>query len=187
MSTTISQPTRREVTILRWPAEARRREDCRAQGVPRLLVVEARCTPPMCVDVLEDWVRLPLSREDLAVRARTLAARARRDGRPVLDGNGVLRYAGRWLRLSPLETRIMRTLIGSYGDLVSRQSLTAAAWLDPDAAPRNSLSLHILRLRRAIAPLGLVIRTLWGRGYLLDAEDRRAGDGTATAPSYPST
>ena len=31
----------------------------------------------------------------------------------------------------------------------------------------NALHLHIMRLRRRIAPLGLVIKTLWNQGYQL--------------------
>ena len=40
------------------------------------------------------------------------------------------------------------------------------AW--PNGAPtRNALDVHILRLRRRIAPLGLEVRTVRSRGYLL--------------------
>jgi DNA-binding response OmpR family regulator len=34
---------------------------------------------------------------------------------------------------------------------------------------RNALDVHVLRLRRRIAPLGLEIRTVRARGYLLQA------------------
>ena len=33
----------------------------------------------------------------------------------------------------------------------------------------NALDLHIMRLRRRIAPLGLSIRTVWRLGYLIEA------------------
>jgi DNA-binding response OmpR family regulator len=32
------------------------------------------------------------------------------------------------------------------------------------------LDVHVLRLRRRVAPIGLVIRTVRSRGYLLESE-----------------
>jgi DNA-binding response OmpR family regulator len=46
--------------------------------------------------------------------------------------------------------------------------LARAGW--PDGAPgRNALDVHVLRLRRRVAPLGLAIRTVRSRGYLLES------------------
>ena len=46
--------------------------------------------------------------------------------------------------------------------------LAERAW--PTGVPtRNALDVHVLRLRRRIAPLGLEIRTVRARGYLLQA------------------
>jgi len=147
----------------------------------------------MCIDVLEDWVRPPVSREDLALRARTLLARAsRRAPRPAVDDNGVLWCGGQWLPLPALEARIMRLLAAAYGDVVTREELIAAAWPDPEHRPVNSLNLHILRLRRRISALGIGIRTARGHGYALVAGAagdspsgkglRRPGDGSTTVP-----
>ena len=41
------------------------------------------------------------------------------------------------------------------------------------APTRNALDVHVLRLRRRLAPLGLEIRTVRSRGYLLQ-ESRSA-------------
>jgi DNA-binding winged helix-turn-helix (wHTH) protein len=63
------------------------------------------------------------------------------------------------------------------GLVVHRDALAAAGW--PDGAPgRNALDVHVLRLRRRLAPVGLGIRTVRSRGYLLervvtDASDAR--------------
>ena len=57
-----------------------------------------------------------------------------------------------------------------------REVLSKHAW--PEGAPtRNALDVHILRLRRRIAELGLEIRTVRSRGYLLQtvAPAARAG------------
>jgi DNA-binding response OmpR family regulator len=55
---------------------------------------------------------------------------------------------------------------GQPGQGVATKGLLAGAWgrARPSA---GALRVHILRLRRRIAPLGLVIHTLPGRGYLL--------------------
>ncbi|MEJ7719654.1 MAG: helix-turn-helix domain-containing protein [Ilumatobacteraceae bacterium] len=45
--------------------------------------------------------------------------------------------------------------------------LTAEAW-PKDVPNRNALDVHVLRLRRRITPTGLAIRTVRGRGYLLE-------------------
>ena len=63
----------------------------------------------------------------------------------------------------------MSALIERYGAVVSRDQLSRTGW--PKGAPgRNALDVHVLRLRRRIAPLGLAIKTVRSRGYLLEAE-----------------
>ena len=58
-------------------------------------------------------------------------------------------------------------MLDRYGAVVSRDALARAGW--PDGSPgRNALDVHVLRLRRRLAPLGLAIRTVRSRGYLLE-------------------
>lgn len=62
----------------------------------------------------------------------------------------------------------MSALVERFGTVVGRDQLARAGW--PDGAPgRNALDVHVLRLRRRIEPLGLVIKTVRSRGYLLEA------------------
>jgi two-component system, OmpR family, response regulator len=54
--------------------------------------------------------------------------------------------------------------------VVTRDILADRAW--PRGVPtRNALDVHVLRLRRRIAPLGLEIRTVRSRGYLMQARE----------------
>ena len=63
------------------------------------------------------------------------------------------------------------------GMIVSRDALARAGW--PDGIPgRNVLDVHIVRLRRRLAPLGLVIRTVRSRGYLLETGRLEAATGS---------
>ncbi|MEV6520739.1 helix-turn-helix domain-containing protein [Longispora sp. NPDC051575] len=157
-----------DVAIIRWPTEAAKRDLCRAAGTPRLLVLEGFVAAPVSGDVLEDWVRPPLTPEDFRARAGALRARAGAPDRPVIDRDNVLWHRGRRLQLSPTESRLMGTLAASIGEVVDRRSLVRACWPTSPAVRRNALDLHILRLRRRITALHLMIGTLWGRGYVLE-------------------
>ena len=62
----------------------------------------------------------------------------------------------------------LSSLLDRFGAVVSRDNLSRTGW--PTGAPgRNALDVHMLRLRRRIGPLGLAIRTVRSRGYLLEA------------------
>lgn len=157
-----------DVVLVRWPVERQRRELVAAEGLPRLLLVEDGSEPPPGADPLEDWVRVPASEVDVHVRMATLAARARQAAAPQLDGDGVLRFGTLWVSLPPVESRLTRALLDRFGAVVSRENLSRAGW--PDGAPgRNALDVHVLRLRRRLAPVRLVIRTVRSRGYLLES------------------
>lgn len=138
--------------------------------MPRLLLLEDGVEPPDPVDCLEDWVRVPAGEVDVRARVTALSIRATEHAAssPVLDGDGVLRYIGSWVSLPPVEARLTRALLDRFGAVVSRDALGRAGW--PDGPPgRNALDVHVLRLRRRLHAVGLAIRTVRSRGYLLEA------------------
>lgn len=156
--------------LLRWPLEAERRQALAARKTARLLLVEEDETPPDPVDCMEDWLRVPASESDVKLRVRALAVRSREHAEvvPVLDRDGVLRFGSGWVSLPPVEARLTSALLDRFGAVVSRESLARSGW--PDGSPgRNALDVHVLRLRRRLAPVSLVIRTVRSRGYLLEA------------------
>ncbi len=156
------------VELVRWPSEHHRREELVAAGVARLLLVETDVEAPCVHDPLEDWVRLPVDSSDLQARLDTLRARSRvqASAAPRLDTWGVLHFRGCEVCLAPLEARLAALLVGSFGAVVRRGELIHGGW--PAADPgRNALDVHILRLRRRLDPLGLSIRTVRNRGYML--------------------
>jgi DNA-binding winged helix-turn-helix (wHTH) protein len=172
-----------DVVLIRWPTEASRREELREAGVPRLLLVESGAAPPGAVDEIEDWIRVPADEVDLHARVENLGRRAREREHvaPELDEDGVLRVGAGWVPLPPVEARLTAALVERYGAVVSRDSLSRAGW--PDGAPgRNALDVHVLRLRRRLAPLGLAIRTVRSRGYLLETS-QPAWAATSAAPA----
>ncbi len=138
-------------------------------GEPRLLLVEDGQRPPLVIDCLEDWVRIPASEQEMQARLEALQVRGRAHAHdsPGLDEHGVLRFGDRWVALSPVEARLTEALLCRFGAVVGRDTLVKAGWPGEGAA-RNALDVHVLRLRRRLSPLGLVIRTVRSRGYLLE-------------------
>jgi two-component system, OmpR family, response regulator len=163
-----------DVVLVRWPEEDARLRELRGSGAPRLLLLNGESTPPELSDCLEDWIRLPADDRDVRARVATLSSRAETDQpAPQVDGDGLLRHRGRWVALSPVESALAVTLVDRFGAVVGRDTLARRAW--PNGVPtRNALDVHMLRLRRRVASLGLEIRTVRSRGYLMQAAQPRA-------------
>ncbi len=172
--------TAMDVTMLRWPEEEDRRARISRAGEPRLLLVPDGEDPPPVADCLEDWIRVPAAENEVRARVHALAVRSlahTANGRndhdaapsgPILDDFGVLRVHGSWVALPPLEARLAEALLERLGAVTSRELLIRAGW--PTGAPgRNALDVHVLRLRRRLTPVGLAIRTVRSRGYLMEA------------------
>lgn len=162
-----------DVVLVRWPAEADRRDRLRDAGTPRLLLVEEGPPPPPH-DCLEDWIRVPADDADVRARMESVTARLAHHvtaDAPDVDVDGVLRFAGSWVSLPPVEARLTAALVQRFGAVVGREALARAGW--PDGAPgRNALDVHVLRLRRRLATVDLSIKTVRSRGYLLEAAAR---------------
>ncbi|MFD9006328.1 winged helix-turn-helix domain-containing protein [Streptomyces sp. NPDC059582] len=159
-----------EVQLLRWPAQRDLREECRSRGTPRILVVEAGLEAPVCDDIYEDWVRTPVTSPDLKARTDALVHRYRRNRAPQLDEDGVLRFASRSVTLSPMQAALLALLVAQFAQVVPREALRSRLGHGQGSMSRNALDLHMMRIRHRINALGLTIRTVWGRGYVLDAE-----------------
>jgi hypothetical protein len=158
--------------LVRWPSEAEQRNRLTERHIPRLLLVDDGISPPECSDCLEDWIRLPAPESDVRARIAGLENRSRAHLRavPEIDAHGVLRFGSGWVSLPPVEARLADALVVRFGAVVGRDTLRRSVW--PGSAPgRNVLDVHVLRLRRRLAPLGLAIRTVRSRGYMLEQAD----------------
>jgi len=155
--------------VLRWPADQKRRRELADLGVPRLFLVNSDAEAPVCADPLEDWVRLPCDERDIDARMTALRARASAgtpSAQPQLDGNGRLLRSNRWVPLSPIEEQLCRLMLDEFGAVVSDHRLMAAAWPNGSGTP-TGLRLQMTRLRRRIGDLGLEVRSVRGKGYVL--------------------
>jgi DNA-binding response OmpR family regulator len=84
---------------------------------------------------------------------------------PVLAGYGQLSFRGASVYLSPAEEPFARELLASFGAPVSVETLRERAESKENAGP--TLRVHISRLRRRIAPLGIVIKSVRNFGYVM--------------------
>ncbi|HEY8338703.1 MAG TPA: winged helix-turn-helix domain-containing protein [Egibacteraceae bacterium] len=168
-----------DVALVSWPEDAERLAQLRVNGAPRLLLVASSQPPPEVTDCLEDWIRIPADEAELRARRDALSRRATHHAEhPELDEDGLLRFRGSWVALPPVDAALTRTLLERFGSVVDRETLIRRAWKG-EVRGRNALDVHILRLRRRVAPLGLEIRTVRSRGYLLQAAPRQVD---ATTP-----
>ena len=85
-----------------------------------------------------------------------------------LDGGGLLHVGSAWVALPLMEWRLVATLLAHIGEVVPRDDLTGAAW--PGKRVKDgTLSVSMKRVRSRIEPLGLLITTVRGRGFVISA------------------
>ena len=158
-----------DVVVLRWPEQSGESLTLARAGRPRLLLVGPDADPPVVADWNVDWVRLPADERDVAARIQALARRVRPPERPRIDEAGRLLYADGWVALSPIEARLAGLLAERFETIVSADALCDHGWADDGKRrPRsNALRVHLTRLRRRLAPLGLEVRSVRSKGFVL--------------------
>jgi hypothetical protein len=159
----------RNIVIVSWPDQAHDRERLERQGAPRLWLVEPGVDPPIGESCLEDWLRLPADDADVRARLISLARRAEHHpSLPTIDDHGQLARNGAVVILSPLEHQIAAPLIEHFGDPVADDVLIASAW--DRGGSEDTLRVHVSRLRRRLAPVGLKIVSVRAFGYVMRDE-----------------
>lgn len=131
----------------------------------------------------DDYLRKPFSPRALLARVRALLRRGSEGGEPVLAAGEFVVDAtrsemrvgdGEPFRLSPLELRLLRLLMGHRGRPVDAQRIIAAVWADRDGADRDALKQLVHRLRLKLARIGGAaewIEHVPGAGYAFAARD----------------
>jgi DNA-binding response OmpR family regulator len=167
------------IVSVHWPAEAARRRELAAAGIPRLLLVAPGEGPPLEWDVDEDWIQASATPEERSHREATLRRRLDLVDQPapaarcgvVIDPDGLARRDGRWVALSDLEIRLVGPLLQSVGHCVTRARLLEAGW-PGQPRPARAVDGAVRRLRAKLRPLDVRIHGITGAGYLLDVGDR---------------
>ena len=159
-----------DVALIQWPREEDRRQRLAARSRPRLLLVAAEAEPPIGGDLLEDWVRLPTEDGDVRARVRSLEMRIsqHQPAAPKLTPDGVLRHGPGSVTLTPVQARLVRCLVDNLGTVVARDEIVQAGWPE-DRPARNTVDVHMARLRNRLGSIGLMLQTVRSRGFMLDS------------------
>ena len=177
--------------VLRWPLDAARRSALRDARRPCLWLLERGELVPELGE-LEDWVRLPVDPSVLQARRERLTATARVPGRLLpgevrVDADGLLTSGSARTVVPHIEAVILNRLGKAPDRVVRRAELIDLLWHDDTRSPR-AIDSRIHTLRARVAPLGLHIHTIRGKGFVLSlrpdpsTEPAAAGD---PPRSYP--
>jgi two-component system, OmpR family, response regulator len=134
----------------------------------------------------DDFLAKPFDTPELLARLRALKRRAAGHleqrltlGDLELDVTGrELRFAGVRVPLSPRELALTELLMQKAGRVVTKESIVArlSSW-EADFS-ENSVEVYVHRLRKRFGDLGVVIRTIRGFGYVMEATDGPAATPT---------
>lgn len=125
----------------------------------------------------DDYLVKPFDLPELLARLRALRRRAAGRVQDKLVFGDLemdltdreLRFRGERVALSPRELALTELLLHKAGRVVTKDSIVArlSSW-EADFS-ENSVEVYVHRLRKRFADLGLVIKTVRGFGYVLEA------------------
>ncbi|MFT3719312.1 response regulator [Pseudorhodoferax sp.] len=127
----------------------------------------------------DDYICKPFSPREVVARVGVVLRRYRRTGAAAPDGLQIdepgCRAAlhGRWLELTPVEFRLLRTLAGAPGRVWSRDRLMDHLYTDHRIVTDRTVDSHVKNLRRKLAEAGASgdpIASIYGVGYRFDME-----------------
>lgn len=124
----------------------------------------------------DDYLVKPFSLNELQARVRALLRRGHGTATPALtyrelSFDPVARTAaisGHALSLSVHELSVLEVLMRRFGRVVSKEQLVEQIYTYDQEVSHNAIEVYVHRLRKKIGDSGLMVRTLYGRGYALD-------------------
>jgi two-component system OmpR family response regulator len=124
----------------------------------------------------DDYLVKPFSLNELQARVRALLRRGHGVATPVLTyrelsfdpATRTASISGHALPLSLHELSVLEVLIRRFGRPVSKEQLVEQIYTYDQEVSHNAIEVYVHRLRKKIGTTGLVVRTLYGRGYALD-------------------
>ena len=174
-------PGRSGIEVL---AELRRGEATRDVGVI-LLTARREETDRIkgLAEGADDYLTKPFSPDELVLRVKAVLRRLRAPAAAgaLLKAGGIVvdRAAtavtvnGHDVELTPIEYKLLLTLMERRGRVQSRPQLLETVWdAQPDIETRT-VDMHVRRLRAKLGGAGDLIETVRGFGYRLKPEDRK--------------
>ncbi len=160
-----------DVRLVRWPEETTFRDKLAALGLPRILVLDEQVAPPTAWDEIEDWVRVPVSKRELELRAVTVARRADAIERPWLDEDGLLWFRDRWIVVPRGQGPVIEELARNFGRVVRDEEISEVFATSENSTHAEAVKTSMRRVTNLLRPLGLVLKRVRGSGYLLERQD----------------
>jgi hypothetical protein len=103
---------------------------------------------------------------------------------PTLDGDGLLRFRGRWVAVPEAQLSLVRLLLDRFQTTVSDEELLQAFGCAPGPRAGRRLAGALHRLRARVGECGLTLCRVRTRGYILDyAESVSEPSETGFSPS----
>ena len=145
-----------------------------------VLILSARDQPEEKATGLDlgadDYLAKPFSVSELQARVRALLRRGAAGASPVVTYGGlsfdtVNRTAavnGATVPLSVHETGVLEALLRRFGRVVSKEQLVEQLYTYDQEISQNAIEQYIHRVRRKISGAGVAVRTVYGRGYVLE-------------------
>ena len=126
----------------------------------------------------DDYVTKPFDFPELLARLQALLRRTQPQASAALFGRLTLDaesrralVGGEPLELSGREWTLLELLVSQRDKVVTKESITQAWSAEGgETGGGNSIEVYIHRLRRKLEDAGLVIRTVRGLGYLMEAQ-----------------
>jgi two-component system, OmpR family, response regulator len=127
----------------------------------------------------DDYLVKPFDLPELLARLRALGRRAAGRAANTLElgelqlhiADRELRYRGERVALSPREYALTELLMQKAGRVVGKDSIVARLSSWESDFSENSVEVYVHRLRKRFAELGVVIRTVRGFGYVMEAAE----------------
>lgn len=124
----------------------------------------------------DDYLVKPFSLNELQARVRALLRRGQGSTAPAVSYGGLTfdtvgRAAsvhGKTVALSAHEIGVLEILVQRFGRVVSKEQLVEQLYSYDREVSHNAIEVYIHRVRKKLDGAGITVRTLYGRGYLLD-------------------
>jgi hypothetical protein len=170
----LGAPVADGLEVLLWPEEDDRRRRLVEAGVPCLLILDESTDAPVCSPI-EDWVRPPVPIDDVVARCVALRCRSTCAGRPDLDPNGALWFGPESVVIPAGQQSLVQLLVDRYRAVVRHDELADAYAAGGGRRTDDAIKAAFGRLAPRLELVGLALRSVRGRGYLLEPA-HRCGD-----------
>lgn len=132
----------------------------------------------------DDYVTKPFNPSELMARVKsqlrrytTLGSIGKQNGEIVIDGlcvnteSKTVKVDGEFVRLTPVEYKILELLVRNRGRVFSAEDIYTNVWNEQNAVGDNTIAVHVRHIREKIEinpKEPKYLKVVWGIGYKID-------------------